>query len=67
MRAREGWGKHYTKSNDPFTPQKIVRSLQRRAVKKFADRMSKSFMDSAKRERQRSDEEKQLRKIEFEG
>ena len=36
-------------------------------VKKFADRMSKSFLDSAKRERQRADEEKQLRKIEFEG
>ena len=36
-------------------------------VKKFADRMAKSFLDSAKRERQRADEEKQLRKIEFEG
>ena len=36
-------------------------------VKKFADRMIGSFLDSAKRERQRADEEKQLRKIEFEG
>ncbi len=36
-------------------------------VRRFADRMSKSFLDSAKRERQRSDEEKQLRRIEFEG
>lgn len=36
-------------------------------VKKFAERMIDSFLDSAKRERQRTDEEKQLRKIEFEG
>ena len=36
-------------------------------VKKFAERMIGSFLDSAKRERQRADEEKQLRKIEFEG
>lgn len=36
-------------------------------VKKFADRMIGSFLNSAKRERQRADEEKQLRKIEFEG
>lgn len=36
-------------------------------VKKFADRMTNSFRDSAERERQRADEEKQLRKIEFEG
>lgn len=36
-------------------------------VKKFAERMMSSFLDSAKRERQRADEEKQLRKIEFEG
>ena len=36
-------------------------------VRQFADRMIKSFLDSAKRERQRADEEKQLRKIEFEG
>ncbi len=35
-------------------------------VKKFTERMIKSFLDSAKRERQRADEEKQLRKIEFE-
>src|SRR3989338_7030631 len=26
MRAREGWGKHYSLNYDPFTPQKIVRS-----------------------------------------
>ena len=36
-------------------------------VKKFAERMIVSFLDSAKRERQHADEEKQLRKIEFEG
>lgn len=36
-------------------------------IKKFANRMAKSFLDSAKRERQCADEEKQLRKIEFEG
>lgn len=36
-------------------------------VRKFAERMIGSFLDSAKRERQRADEEKQLRKIEFEG
>ncbi len=35
-------------------------------VMKFAERMIVSFLDSAKRERQRTDEEKQLRKIEFE-
>ena len=36
-------------------------------VKKFAERMIGSLLDSAKRERQHTDEEKQLRKIEFEG
>jgi ppGpp synthetase/RelA/SpoT-type nucleotidyltranferase len=35
-------------------------------VKKFAEKMIKSLEDSAKRERQRNEEEKQLRKIEFE-
>jgi len=34
-------------------------------VKKFAERMIKNLKDSAKRERQRNEEEKQLRKIEF--
>ena len=36
-------------------------------VRKFAEKMIGSFLDSSKRERQRADEEKQLRKIEFEG
>jgi len=36
-------------------------------VKTFVNRMIKSFQESAKKERQRADEEKQLRKIEFEG
>ncbi|MDD3101580.1 MAG: hypothetical protein PHE59_00305 [Patescibacteria group bacterium] len=36
-------------------------------VKKFAKKMIKSLKDSAKRERQRIQEEKQLRKVEFEG
>ena len=36
-------------------------------VRKFVKRMIKSFRDSAKRERKRADEEKQLRMIEFEG
>jgi len=36
-------------------------------VKVFVNRMIKSFQESAKKERQRADEEKQLRKIEFEG
>jgi len=36
-------------------------------VRKFAERMMGSLLDSAKRERQHTDEEKQLRKIEFEG
>lgn len=36
-------------------------------VRKFANKMIKRLLDSAKRERQRADEEKQLRKIEFEG
>lgn len=36
-------------------------------IRKFADRMIGSLLDSAKRERQHTDEEKQLRKIEFEG
>lgn len=36
-------------------------------VRKFAERMTGSLLDSAKKERQRTDEEKQLRKIEFEG
>jgi len=36
-------------------------------VRNFANRMIGNFLDSAKRERQRADEEKQLRKIEFEG
>ena len=40
---------------------------ENKRVKKFAERMVGSFLDSAKRERQRADEEKQLRKIEFEG
>lgn len=35
-------------------------------VKKFAEKMIRSLGDSAKRERQRNEEEKQLRKIEFE-
>jgi len=36
-------------------------------VRIFAKRMIKSFLESAKRERQQADEEKQLRRIEFEG
>jgi len=36
-------------------------------VRSFAKRMIKSFRESAKRERQQADEEKQLRRIEFEG
>ena len=36
-------------------------------VKKFANKMIKSFQDSAKKEREQTDEEKMLRKIEFEG
>jgi len=36
-------------------------------VKKFAKSMIKNFLASEKRARQRADEEKQLRKIEFEG
>jgi hypothetical protein len=36
-------------------------------VRIFAKRMIKSFKESAKRERQQADEEKQLRRIEFEG
>jgi len=36
-------------------------------VKIFAKRMIESFQESAKRERQQADEEKQLRRIEFEG
>jgi len=36
-------------------------------VKKFVTKMIKSFGDSAKKERERTDEEKMLRKIEFEG
>lgn len=36
-------------------------------VKIFVDRMIKSFQESAERERQQADEEKQLRKIEFDG
>lgn len=36
-------------------------------VKKFARSMTKDFLASEERERQRADEEKQLRKIEFEG
>lgn len=38
-----------------------------RQVKKFAERMIRSFKESATRERQSADEEKQLRRIEFEG
>lgn len=34
-------------------------------VKKFVERMIKSFLESAKRERQHTDEEKQLRRVEF--
>lgn len=36
-------------------------------VRRFSKRMIKSFQASAKRERQQADEEKQLRRIEFEG
>ena len=36
-------------------------------VRIFAKDMINSFLESAKRERQRADEEKQLRRIEFEG
>ena len=36
-------------------------------VRKFVARMIKSFQESAKRERQRADEQRQLRQIEFEG
>jgi len=36
-------------------------------VRRFAKRMIESFQASAKRERQQADEEKQLRRIEFEG
>jgi len=36
-------------------------------VRIFVNRMIKSFQESAKRERQRADEEKQLRRIEFKG
>lgn len=36
-------------------------------VRKFVARMIKSFQESARRERQRADEERELRKIEFEG
>jgi hypothetical protein len=39
---------------------------ENKQVKEFAERMIKSLEDSAKRERQRNEEEKQLRKIEFE-
>lgn len=36
-------------------------------VRKFVARMIKSFQEGAKRERQRADEQRQLRQIEFEG
>lgn len=44
----------------------IYKTDESKRVKKFAERMTKSFLDSAKRERQHADEEKQLRKTEFE-
>lgn len=43
------------------------KSDESKRVRKFVARMIKNFEESAKRERQRTDEERELRKIEFEG